>query len=202
MNTAQEALDKLKAGNQRFVACEQQGVNNFDKNSRAQHAAGQAPFAVILGCADSRTPPELIFDQGIGNLFIVRVAGNVAAASQIGSIEYAVESFATPLLVVMGHSNCGAVNATVDFMAKGDVPFESDNLTAVVKRIAPAVQPLLDLDGISHSEIKQRAVSENVKAAVKDLINDSPVLAKAIQEKRLEVVGAEYSLETGEVNFF
>lgn len=202
MNSAKEALEKLQAGNERFIKCQQTGVTNFDPEARAHHAAAQAPFAIILSCADSRTAPELIFDQNIGDLFVVRVAGNIAAASQIGSIEYAVESFGTPLLVVMGHSNCGAVNATVDFMAKGEVPFESDNLTAIVKRIAPAVQPLLDLDNISNAEIKERAVSENVKAAVKDLINDSPALTKAIEDKRLQLVGAEYSLETGEVRFF
>ncbi|MRX28086.1 carbonic anhydrase [Kangiella sp. HZ709] len=201
MISSQEALAKLKQGNQRFVDCQFKATEQIDQSSRSAKAASQAPFAIILGCADSRTPAELIFDQGLGELFVVRVAGNIAAASQIGSIEYAVESFGTPLVVVMGHTNCGAVNATVDFMAKGDVPFESDSLTALVKRIAPSVQPLLKNDNSNHAEVKQLGVSANVKTSMQDLVNESPVLQKAIEDERLQIVGAEYSLETGEVKF-
>ncbi len=200
MINANQALEKLKAGNQRYIDCQQEGVSRFNVESRSEMATSQAPFAIILGCADSRTPAEIIFDQGLGDIFVVRVAGNIAAASQIASIEYAVESFGTPLVVVMGHTNCGAVNATVDFMAKGDVPFESDNLTSLVKRIAPSVQPLLDTDA-TNAEIKQSAVIANVKATMTDLLNDSPVLAKAVEEEKLTIMGAEYSLETGGVTF-
>ncbi len=200
MISAQEALKKLKSGNQRFIDCQQNGINQFNAESRNELAAAQAPFAIILGCADSRTPAEIIFDQGLGEIFVIRVAGNIAAASQIGSIEYAVESFGTPLIVVMGHTNCGAVNATVDFMNKGEVPFESDSLTAIVKRIAPAVQPLLDTED-SDAEVKQKAVLANVAVSANDMIQESPVIAKAIEEGRVTVVGAEYSLETGQVEF-
>jgi len=198
--TALEALQRLQEGNERFVS----GVRSLDTlmsgTRRSELVAGQEPFAVILGCSDSRVPVEMVFDQGLGDLFVIRVAGNVVAASQIGSVEFAAERFGTRLVVVLGHSRCGAVTATLEELQRPSEN-QSRNLHSIVDRIRPSVQGLLATDLHADSLVEQ-AVRANVRVAASTLRNGSPVLEQLIREDGLLVVGAEYSLETGEVDFF
>ncbi len=203
MINAEQALVKLKEGNQRYVDCYQNNTYQITSEKRNQLAEGQAPFAIILGCSDSRVPAEIVFDQGLGDLFVIRVAGNIVAPSQIASVEFAVESFGTPLVVIMGHSNCGAINATVDYLLEQDVGVASANLESIVTRITPAVLGLLKKDvNITPDQLKQKAVKANVLKSVQKLVDNSDILTKALNEKRLTIVGAEYCLESGAVEFF
>lgn len=203
MISAEQALSELKAGNQRYVECYQNSNVQLSSEQRSQLASGQAPFAIILGCSDSRVPAEIVFDQGLGDLFVIRVAGNIVAPSQIASVEFAVESFGTPLVVVMGHSNCGAINATVDYLLDSDANVASGNLESIVTRISPAVLGLLKQNiDIKADELKKTAVKANVEKSVQKLVGNSDILSKALIEKRITIVGAEYSLETGAVEFF
>jgi carbonic anhydrase len=194
MISATEALNRLRDGNARFVA----GTSNIDDAvsgaRRAELVGGQAPFAVILACSDSRVPVELIFDQGLGDLFVVRVAGNIVAPSQVGSIEYAAAVLGAQLVVVLGHSNCGAVEATLKELAQ-EQAVRSPNLRAIVDRIGPA------LAGLANPTL-QAAVAANVRNAVKELRHGSEILAGRVDAGDLTVIGAEYSIETGEVEFF
>lgn len=195
---ASEALERLRTGNQRFVNHVISLEALLSHARRAEHAKAQEPFAVILGCSDSRAPAEFIFDQGLGDLFVIRVAGNIAAPSQIGSVEFAVERFGIRLVVVLGHSNCGAVQATLDAI---DNPDEvSPGLQAIVGRIQPG------LIGISNEHNEQcriqSAVRANVHHTVARLHEDSPILAKMVREQGLLIIGADYSLQTGAVDFF
>jgi carbonic anhydrase len=169
---------------------------------RSELAAGQEPFAIILGCSDSRVPAEIIFDQGLGDLFVIRVAGNIVASSQIGSVEFAAERFGTPLVVVLGHSQCGAVLATLEELMRPREK-QSRNLRSIVDRIRPSVEALLATELRHDSEACVRhAVRSNVRASANQLRHGSEVLEPLIQGARLLVVGAEYSLETGVVDFF
>ena len=202
MISAQEALERLREGNRRFAS----GVRSIDilasQTRRSELAAGQEPFAIILGCSDSRVPAEIIFDQGLGDLFVIRVAGNVVASSQIGSVEFAAERFSTPVVVVLGHSRCGAVLATVEALIRPTEPL-SRGLRSIVDRIQPSVEALLATELRHNSEALVRlAVRSNVRASANQLRHGSDVLESRIQGKRLLVVGAEYSLETGVVDFF
>ena len=200
MITAQQALDKLIAGNKRFVADECTGSQAI-KSRRDELASGQAPFAIVLSCADSRVPVEMIFDQGLGDLFVVRIAGNIAAPSQVGSIEFAVEQFDTPLIVVVGHSKCGAINATINALQNpgGEC---SPNLGVIVERICPQVEPLLDTElQYQPEELLDQSLRANVRAAV-DHLRHEPVLEKQVNAGNLMVIGAHYVLETGKVEFF
>lgn len=202
MITAAAALERLHQGNQRFVSGTDLKKTGLDHSRRAELVQEQSPFAIILGCSDSRVPAELVFDQGIGDLFVIRVAGNIVAPSQIGSIEFAAEKFGTPLVVVMGHSRCGAVLAALDQLEQ---PRESrsKNLGFIVDRICPSVQTVLDkgFQGNRNALIEQ-AVRTNVRASVERLMHGSEILERLIRDKKLQVVGAEYSLETGVVEFF
>jgi len=199
--TANEAIQRLKEGNQRFVT----GVRSVDtivkQMQRADFVEGQAPFAVILGCSDSRVPAEIVFDQGLGDLFVIRVAGNIVAPSQVGSVEFAVEQFGTPLVVVLGHTMCGAVRATIDELEKPSAE-TSFNLLSIVNRIRPTVEPLFQTELKNDAE-KLMAVSirANILAAVNHLRHGSQILEQLVNRGQLEIVGAEYSLETGEVLF-
>ena len=162
----------------------------------------QSPFAIIIGCSDSRVPAEIIFDQGIGDLFVIRVAGNIVAPSQVGSVEFAAERFGTQLVVVLGHSFCGAVEATLGELTQ---PTEnrSPNLRAIVDRIQPAVEDLIGSEMADDPEALLRtAVRANVRSSVEQLRHGSGILERLIDEGRLHVVGAEYSLTTGLVDFF
>jgi carbonic anhydrase len=202
MITAEEALTRLQQGNARFVA----GLSSIDAMTgharREELMAGQNPFAVILGCSDSRVPVEMVFDQGLGDLFVIRVAGNIVAPSHVGSVEFATEKFGTRLVVVLGHSLCGAVEATLEELQR-PTESQSKNLHAIVERIRPAVEGLLATD-LRHDfpALYRAAVRANVRVAAAALRHGSEILERLIEHHDLVVVGAEYSLETGEVEFF
>jgi len=199
---ATEALERLREGNRRFVS----GVRSLEalgsSARRSELVAGQEPFAVILGCSDSRVPVELVFDQGMGDLFVIRVAGNVVAASQIGSVEFATERFGTRLVVVMGHTWCGAVQATLEELQR-PTENQSRNLRSIVDRIRPSVEGLLATE-LKHDPeaLAREAVRANVRVSAHHLRNGSERLEQLIRSDGLHVVGAEYSLETGAVEFF
>ncbi|RZI44445.1 carbonic anhydrase [Herbaspirillum sp. HC18] len=202
MTAAQEALERLKEGNRRFVSGTANGHTLLSPARRSELVAGQNPFAIILGCSDSRVPAELVFDQGLGDLFVIRIAGNIVAPSQIGSVEFAAERFGTPLVVVLGHSRCGAVSATLEEVVR-PMQNQSRHLHSIVERVRPSVEPLLatelrnDPDALLH-----HAVRANVRASASHLRHGSEILEQRIRNGQLLVVGAEYSLETGDVEFF
>jgi carbonic anhydrase len=201
MISAPDALQRLQDGNQRFVS-ERHRQRRPGQSRRDELVEGQEPFAIILGCSDSRVPAEIVFDQGLGDLFVIRVAGNVVAPSQIGSVEFAAERFGTGLVVVLGHSQCGAVLATLEQLER---PRESrsPNLRSIVDRIRPAVEELIDVGAHDISDaLVQRAVRANIRASVNQLRHGSEILERLIERHGLLVVGAEYSLESGVVDFF
>ena len=202
MISAQDALARLQAGNRRFVAetrCPDATRSQVHSN---RQVTDQRPFAVILGCSDSRVPIEIVFDQGFGDLFVIRVAGNIVAPSQVGSVEFAAELFNTQLVVGLGHTHCGAVCAALDEVQHKSV-YSSQNIRAIVSRIRPSVEGLV-LTGYEQDRavLMQQAVRANVRVAVDHLRHGSAILEGLIGKKKLQVVGAEYSLETGEVDFF
>ena len=202
MIPAHEALERLRAGNRRFVSGAGRRDPGVDAALRAGSSEGQRPFAIILGCSDSRVPAEIVFDQGVGDLFVIRVAGNIVAPSQVGSVAFAAARFGTRLVVVLGHSRCGAVVATVEALRQPDAR-PSRNLLSIVDRIRPSVEGLMgtelrrDLDAlVAH------AVRANIAASVDHLRHGSEILERLILTEGLAVVGAEYALETREVEFF
>lgn len=198
MLTATEALARLRDGNRRFVA-NQANTESIVHARRA--AAGQEPFAIILGCSDSRVPAELVFDQGFGDLFVIRVAGNIVAPSQVGSVEFAASRFGTRLVVVLGHSGCGAITATLEEMT-GRATSQSRNLGSIVNRVRPSIETLLSGRHV-HDEpaLIRDAVRANVLASVHQLRHGSQLLEQLSRDDGLLVMGAEYSLETGVVAF-
>ena len=201
MIPALEALERLREGNRRFVA-EQREDEAASRSRRREVAAAQEPFAIILGCSDSRVPAEIVFDQGLGDLFVIRVAGNIVAPSQIGSVEFATERFSTQLVVVLGHSQCGAILATIEELRRPTTA-RSRNLRSIVSRIRPAVSKLVAAKPpMRHDTLVREAVRANIRVSTVHLRHGSPMLEQAIQENGLMVVGAEYSLETGVVDFF
>lgn len=200
--SASEALARLKAGNARFVMGTEDDHSALDQIRPEDLKDGQNPFAIVLGCSDSRVPLEIILDQGLGDLFVIRVAGNVVAPSQIGSIEFAAEQFGTRLVVVLGHSECGAVAASLSELER-PAEVQSPNLHSIVKRIQPAVESLLaDDSGGDPETLLQRAVVSNIRASVDQLQHGSEILEDLVAKGDLLIVGAVYSLETGEVEFF
>jgi carbonic anhydrase len=201
MLTATEALARLQEGNRRFVV-NQTSPDAIDRARRAALAAGQEPFAIILGCSDSRVPAELVFDQGFGDLFVIRVAGNIVAPSQVGSVEFAASRFGTRLVVVLGHSGCGAITATLEEIT-GRATSQSRNLRSIVDRVRPSVEALLaNPHGQREDVLLREAVRANVRASVNHLRHGSELLEQLRLDDGLMVVGAEYSLETGVVTFF
>jgi carbonic anhydrase len=202
MISAHEALQRLREGNRRFVADDLGPTTVTSQARRRELVAGQAPFAIVLGCSDSRAPAEIVFDQGLGDLFVIRVAGNVVAPSQIGSIEFAAERFGSRLVVVLGHSLCGAVAATLEELER-PTEMRSPHLRSIVDRIRPAVETLLE-DGARHApdELARRAIRANIRASANQLRHGSLLLEQLVQQDGLLIVGAEYSLETGLVDFF
>src|SRR3954467_9962966 len=201
MIPAQEALDRLREGNLRFAANIRGSEAFVSHTRRAELTAGQQPFAIILGCSDSRVPAEIVFDQGLGDLFVIRVAGNIVAPSQVGSVEFAAARYETRLVVVLGHSQCGAILATLEELQR-PTENQSRNLRAIVDRVRPSVESLLATPLKDHREgLIQQAVRANIRASVNHLRHGSEVLEQLIQEGGLRVVGAEYSLETGVVEF-
>lgn len=202
MLTAQEALERLKQGNERFVKGKSSIPDLVSQEHREQLTADQNPFAIILGCSDSRVPAEIVFDQGLGDLFVIRVAGNIVAPSQVGSVEFAAERYDCAVVVVLGHSHCGAVQATIDTLMNPENP-PSNNLMSIVNRVRPSVEILMQTE-LKHDlcKLSEHAVRSNVFASVNQLRHGSAVLETLIAKGKMIVVGAEYSLETGKVNFF
>lgn len=202
MIPAREALERLREGNHRFVTDVRRRDALTAHTRRRELTAGQEPFAIILGCSDSRVPAELVFDQGLGDLFVIRVAGNIVAPSQVGSVEFAAERFGTRLVVVLGHSECGAVLATLEELGRPSEG-QSRNLRSIVDRIRPSVEVLLASDDREHRDVLvQKAVRANIRYSADHLRHGSEVLEQSIQQDGLLVVGAEYSLVTGVVDFF
>ncbi len=201
MIPASEALARLREGNRRFVTNRATAASTSTHADRAALVAGQEPFAIVLGCSDSRVPAELVFDQGFGDLFVIRVAGNVVAPSQVGSVEFAASRYGTRLVVVVGHSQCGAVAATLEELL-GHAATESRNLRSIVDRVRPAVEPLLAGRGAGDPDsLMADAVRANVRASVRQLGHGSELLERLVREDGLLIVGAEYSLESGVVSF-
>jgi carbonic anhydrase len=199
MIPAREALERLREGNARFIA----GDRTSDVLSRRHElATGQEPFAIVLGCSDSRVPAEIVFDQGLGDLFVIRVAGNIVAPSQVGSVEFAAERFGTRLVVVLGHSRCGVILATLEELTR-PTENQSRNLRSIVDRVRPSVQPLL-ATGLRHDPdaLVSDAVRANVRVSADHLRHGSELLEQLIRQNGLLIVGAEYSLDTGMVDFF
>jgi carbonic anhydrase len=198
--SADDALARLVEGNRRFVESRSSGTL-VDHARRIELVAGQEPFAVVLGCSDSRVPAELVFDQGFGDLFVIRVAGNIVAPSQIGSVEFAASVFGTRLVVVMGHSLCGPVVATLEAALGRETP-QSRNLKSIVDRIRPAVEGVIaGRRDAAFDTLLSDAVRANVHASVEMMRHGSPLLEELIGSEGLRIVGAEYSLETGVVEF-
>lgn len=200
MIPAETALERLREGNRRFVS-DRSGNTPTGQTRRRELAAGQEPFAIILGCSDSRVPAEIVFDQGLGDLFVIRVAGNIVAPSQVGSVEFAAERYGTRLVVVLGHSQCGAILATLEELQR-PTENQSRNLRSIVDRVRPSVEDLLGTH-LRHDAdaLVRHAVQANVRASVDHLRRGSEVLEQLIQSNGLRVVGAEYSLETGIVEY-
>jgi len=199
---ALQRLQRLQDGNTRF-ASNVRGSDAFVSHTRrVELTAGQQPFAIILGCSDSRVPAEIVFDQGLGDLFVIRVAGNIVAPSQIGSVEFAAARYGTRLVVVLGHSQCGAILATIDEL-RMPTEKQSGNLHAIVDRVRPSIEGLLSTDLANDPDsLVQHAVRANIHASVNHLRHGSGVLEQLIADQGLLVVGAEYSLDTGLVEFF
>jgi carbonic anhydrase len=201
---AKAALDRLKAGNARYV----QNVRSIDSmlsHSRKEVLAQpQSPFAIVLGCSDSRAPAEIVFDQGLGDLFVIRVAGNIVAPSQVGSVEFAADVFGTRLVVVMGHTSCGAIAAALDAIRQSEKPGPSSrNLMSIVNRVRPNIEGLVGTDlARDPARLAREAMRANVRASVSHLRHGSEILERLAEEGGLAVVGCELDLATGEVHFF
>jgi carbonic anhydrase len=200
--SAIEALQRLREGNRRFVSGARSLDTRISETKLSTFAVRQEPFAVVLGCSDSRVPVEIVFDHGLGDLFVIRVAGNIVAPSQIGSVEFAAERFGTRLVVVLGHTQCGAIQATLEELQR-PAGRQSQNLRSIVDRVRPSVEELLATElGQDMDALVRHAVRANVRASANNLRHGSEVLERLIGRNGLVVVGAEYSLETGTVDFF
>lgn len=200
--SATEALVRLREGNRRFATNVRALESLLSHVQRDHPRVDQKPVAIILGCSDSRVPAEAVFDQGLGDLFVIRVAGNIVAPSQIGSVEFAVSRYGTRLVVVLGHSHCGAVTATIDELVRGD-DHPSENIRSIVNRVRPAVVPLLSTDLRHRPEaLLDEAVRANVRMSADRLRHGSAIIEDLIANDDLLVVGAEYDLESGVVEFF
>lgn len=200
--TAEQALDRLKQGNERFVNGQSSIPTLISKEHRDLLTGDQNPFAIVLGCSDSRVPAEIVFDQGLGDLFVIRVAGNIVAPSQVGSVEFAAASYDSAVVVVLGHTQCGAVKATVNALKNPD-KLPSQNLMSIVNRVRPSVEVLMQTELKDDDEkLCAHAVRSNIFASVNQLRHGSAVMEGLIEQGKLIVVGAEYSLETGKVTFF
>jgi carbonic anhydrase len=202
MISAEEALERLLTGNRRFVSGDLSTHHFASEARRLELASGQEPFAIVLGCSDSRVPAEIVFDQGLGDLFVIRVAGNIVAPSQVGSVEFAAERFGTRLVVVLGHSSCGAILAALEELRR-PTKDRSRNLSSIVDRVSASIEGLLATELVRDPErLLHEAVRANIRASVDHLRHGSEVLERLIQREGLLVVGAEYSLDTGAVDFF
>lgn len=202
MISAKEALQRLRDGNLRFANNESRVSDLCHPDKRSELAAAQHPFAIILGCSDSRVPAEIVFDQGLGDLFVIRVAGNIVAPSQIGSVEFAISSFGTPLVVVLGHSRCGAVLSTIDVLRRGN-DNASSNIMSIVNRVKPAVEGLMNTNLKNDPvALAEEAIRANVRVSANQLRHGSEIIESRVRSGELMIVGAEYDLERGIVDFF
>ncbi len=203
MSSGREALQKLQEGNARYVAKTMSLDNLLSYSRRADLVAGQTPIAIILGCSDSRVPAEMVFDQGLGDLFVIRVAGNIVAPSQLASVEFAAERYGARLVVVLGHTQCGAILATLEELQSSE-KHRSPNMSSIVDRVRPSVEGLLLSDTLKKNmdALIHEAVRANVRASANQMRHGSKILEELIDKSDLLVVGAEYSLETGVVDFF
>jgi len=198
--SARDALARLREGNARY-ASNVRSVDSMLSHGRRGDLSVQSPFAIVLGCSDSRAPAEIVFDQGLGDLFVIRVAGNIVASSQVGSVEFAAERFGTRLVVVMGHTGCGAIEAAIE--ASTGENTVSRNQLSIVSRVRPSIEGLVATElARDPARLRREAVRANVRASVNHLRHGSEILERLIRDGRLAVVGAEYSLETGTVDFF
>ena len=189
---ADQALQELMEGNKRYVVSKPTRPDQTAEY-RTEVAKGQHPFAVIVGCSDSRVPPEIVFDQGLGDLFVIRVAGNVVDDEALGSIEYAAEEFKLPLVVVLGHERCGAVKATIDALEKGgEVP---GHIKSLVEAIKPSVEKAKEQTG----DLLDNAVRANVQRVVAQLKTTEPILSELVSTSKIRIVGARYDLDSGTV---
>ncbi len=201
MISAEQALERLKTGNREFVDNIQNSDTLANHARPAELVQEQAPIAIILGCSDARVPAEIVFNQGLGDLFVIRVAGNIVSPSQIGSVEFAAAMFGTPLVVVLGHTQCGAVTTTLNELQQ-PTENQSPNLQAIVNRVRPSVEPLLDTElRHDHGALIREAVRANVVRSVRQLRRGSTILENLIRDRTLTIVGAEYAIETGKVDF-
>lgn len=193
--TAGEALQKLMEGNQRYIECRAPGQKLCDPDLRRSLVDGQKPYAIILSCSDSRVPPEIIFDKGMGEIFVIRVAGNVSDPIVLGSIEYAAEHLGSPLIVVLGHTRCGAVTAAVDATGKPE-----GNVGAILKKIGPAVkQARKEVKSTDKTELLETAITDNIRLVCGTLTKRSKVIKAMVGEGKLKIVGAKYDLADGKV---
>lgn len=200
--SAVEALQNLRDGNQRFVAADRCIDTYLSHSQLDEHIEGQSPYAIILGCSDSRVPVEMIFDVGLGDAFVIRVAGNVVAPSLIGSVELGAARYGARLVVVLGHTGCGAITTTIESIQSGDAE-ESKNIGSIIDWIRPSVERVLaENPGAEDQELVNQAVRSNVRSAAENLRHGSDLLEKLIRDDGLVVVGAEYSLSSGRVEFF
>ena len=196
MLSAEKSLARLKEGNRRFLSGELTGLATFGPRDREQLVIGQHPFAVILGCSDSRVPIELLFDQGFGDLFVIRIAGNVVARSQLGSVEYAIQELGVKLVVVMGHAHCGAVAAAIAASRDGITP-NAEHLNYVVQKIMPS----LEFDGEDQETILDNCIQANSRRSAQSLASESVIIKNHIEQKGVHVLPAHFSIKTGEVEF-
>jgi carbonic anhydrase len=204
-----EALQKLMEGNQRYVENQMTGSKLCDLSTRTSLSKSQQPFAIILSCSDSRVPPEIIFDKGLGEIFIIRVAGNVADPVVLGSIEYAAEHLGSPLIMVLGHERCGAVKATVDANGKSS---GSKNIDAIIKSIAPNIKAATKDCEVckgdkkcaetQKNEFVECLVDTNAKTVAANLTKRSKILSHLLHEKKIKIVAAKYDLDDGKVTLF
>ena len=202
MISARDALERLREGNRKFVSNNRSSDGFLTQSRRAELTESQQPFAIVLGCSDSRVPAEIVFDQGLGDLFVIRVAGNIVAPSQVGSVEFAAAAFGTRLVVVLGHSRCGVILAALEDLRR-PTNDQSRNIRSIVDRVRPSIEELLATDLKHNPEaLVAQAVRANIRASANHLRHGSAVLEQLSQEDGLVVVGAEYSLGTGVVDFF
>jgi carbonic anhydrase len=187
-----ESLQKLMDGNKRYAAGDL-AKKDLGDSKRKELTKGQKPFAIVITCSDSRVPPELLFDQGLGDIFVIRVAGNVVDPIALGSIEYGAEHLNSPLLFILGHSKCGAVKATLEAKGKPE-----GNIGAIVKKIQPAAAAAKKKGG-SEDEIFETAIKENMTNVYKDVMTKSTIIPHLAQEGKLKIVAGEYNIATGKV---
>jgi carbonic anhydrase len=197
--SAIEALTRLREGNRRYSQ-NVRSVDSLVSHSRRDLSL-QSPIAIVLGCSDSRAPAEIVFDQGLGDLFVIRVAGNIVAPSQVGSVEFAIERFGTRLVVVMGHTLCGAIDAALEAITSAHGP-ASRSMGSIVNRVRPAIQGLVHTSlSQDRDRLRREAMRANVRASVSHLRHGSEIIERLALDEGLLVVGAELDLGTGEVTF-